>query len=125
MYLQKKANYSENYLGENIILDKLVAMDDVSSLDDRSEKFAIFLTVSRKYGLTCVYIFHTLYPTRQHWQMILSQTKFLNFFPGSVQTSSITRILSYFARYKYKMEPQNLRINRLYFEISNCKQNSA
>ena len=98
-------------------------MDDVSGFRDRSEEFAIFLTVSRKYGLTCAYIFHTLYLTRQHWQMILSQTNFFSFFPGSVQGSSIIRILSSFAsRYKYKMEHQNLRINRLYFEISNCRQ---
>ena len=55
--------------------------------------------------------------------MILSQTNFFSFFPESVQGSSIIRILSSFAsRYNYKMEHQNLRINRLYFEISNCIQ---
>ena len=40
-------------------------MDDVSGLADRSETFTNFLIVSRKFGLTCVYIFHTIYPTRQ------------------------------------------------------------
>ena len=75
MYQRKKANDSENYLGENMTLDRLIVMDDVSGLADRLEEFADFLTVSIRYGLTCVYIFHTLYPTRQHWQMILSQTK--------------------------------------------------
>ena len=46
-------------------LDRLTVMDDVSALADELEEFANFLTVSRKYRLTCVYIFHTLYPTRQ------------------------------------------------------------
>ena len=85
-----------------MILEKVIVMDDVSGLADRSDKFASFLTVSRKYGLTSVYIFHTFYhPARQNWQMIMSQTKIFNFFPGSVQPSSIIKILSYFAnRYK-------------------------
>ena len=50
-------------------------MDDVLDLADKSEAFANFLTVSRKFGLTCVIVFHTIYPTRQNWQMILAQTK--------------------------------------------------
>ena len=66
MYQQIKANYNENYLGRNMTLDRIIVMDDVSALADGSEEFANFLTVSRKYRLTCVYIFHTLYPTRQH-----------------------------------------------------------
>ena len=104
--------------------DRLIVMDDVSSLADRSEEFANFLTVSRKFGLTCVYIFHTIYPTRQHWQMILSQTKIFNFFPGSVQASSIIRILSSFCnRYKHNyILHRDLWTNRLFFEISNSTQ---
>ena len=106
IYKQKKSDYSENYLGENTVLDRVITMDDVSDLVDRSAEFANFLTASQKYGLTCVYIFHTIYPTRQHWQMILSHTKIFNFFPGSIQASAITRILSYFAgRYKNNYIP--------------------
>ena len=67
-----------------MIIDKVIVMDDVSGLADKSDKFANFLAVSRKYGITCVYIFRTMYPTRQNWQMIMSQTKIFNFFPGSV-----------------------------------------
>ena len=124
IYKRKKSDYSENYLGENTVLDRVITMDDVSDLADRSAEFANFLTVSQKYGLTCVYIFHTIYPTRQHWQMILSQTKIFNFFPGSIQASAITRILSYFAgRYKNNYIPhRDVWINRLYFEISNSAQ---
>ena len=38
-------------------------MDNVSGLADNSEAFANFLTVSRKFGLTCAYIFHAINPT--------------------------------------------------------------
>ena len=101
-------------------------MNDVSGLTDRSEECANFLTVSQKYRLTYVYIFHTIYPTRQHWQMILPQTKIFNFFPGSVQASAIIRILSSFAsRYKHNYIPhRDLWINRLYFEINSTQKQS-
>ena len=65
-YRRTKSDYIENDLGENMVLDKLIVMDNVSSLPDKSEEFANFLTVLRKYGLTCIYIFHTIYPTRQN-----------------------------------------------------------
>ena len=97
IYRQKKADYTENDLGENMILDKLIVMGNVSGPADRSKEFANFLIVSWKYGLTWLYIFHTIYPTRQNWQMIISQTKLFNFFPGLVHASSIIRILSSFA----------------------------
>lgn len=67
-----KAQYIENQLGEKMVLDKLIAMDDVSGLADKSDEFANFFTVSRKYGITCLYIFHTVYPSRENWQMIVS-----------------------------------------------------
>ena len=91
----KKAEYIENDLGENMVLDKVIVMNEVSGLADRSIESANFLTVSRKYGVTCVYIFYKIYPARQNWQMIISQTKIFNFFffSGSVQSSSIQRIL--------------------------------
>ena len=37
IYRQKKADYTENDLGENMILDKLIVMEDVSGLADRLE----------------------------------------------------------------------------------------
>ena len=33
---------------------------DVSGVADVSKKFANFLTVSRKFGYDCVYVFHVL-----------------------------------------------------------------
>ena len=84
VYNRRKSEYVENDLGEKMIFDKLIVMDEVSGLADKSEKFANFLTVSIKYGITCIYIFHTIHRNKQNWQMILSQTQTYNFFPGSV-----------------------------------------
>ena len=67
-------------------------MDDIQGLADKSENFANFLTVSRKF--TFVYIFHTIYPTRNNWQMIPSQTKIFNIFPGSIQASSVIKMFT-------------------------------
>ena len=113
----------KNDLGENMILDKLIVMDDVSIFANKSDEFANFLTVFRKYGITCVYIFHTIYPNWQNWQMILSQTQIF-FFPGSAQSSLIIKILSTFAnRYKNTYVPtRNIWINRLYYNISTSRQ---
>ena len=84
-------------LGENIRIDKLIVMDDVSGLADRCDDFSNFLTVSRKYGFSCIYVFHTIYPGRQSWEMIMSQTHIFNFFPGSVHSGRILKTLSLFA----------------------------
>ena len=73
-FTQKKSSYTDenNVLGENLIVDKLIVMDNVSGLADKSEDFSNFLTVSRKYGFSCVYIFHTIYPGRKSWEMRMS-----------------------------------------------------
>ena len=124
VYKQRKAEYVDSTLSEKMIIDKLIVMDDVSGLADKSGEFANFLTVSRKYGLMCVYIFHTIYPSRQNWQMIMSQTQIFNFFSGSIHSGSISRTLSTFAnRYKNNYIPiRNIWINKIYFEISNSKE---
>ena len=69
-------------------------MDNVSGLADKSDEFPKFLTVSRKCNFTCVYVFHTMHPMTSSWQMILSQAKIFNIFSGSLQTSSVVKILS-------------------------------
>ena len=124
IFMQRKSNYVNSELGEEMVLDKLIVMDGVSGLADKSDDFANFLTVSQKYGMTCVYIFHTIYPSRQNWEMIMSQTQIFNFFPGSVHSSSINRTLFLFAnRYKNTYLPiRNIWLNRLYFDISNPRQ---
>ena len=70
-------------IGEDNVSNKLIVMDDVSGLAGKSAKFANFVTASGIFKFTCVYVFHTIYPTRSNWQMILSQTKIFNIFPGS------------------------------------------
>ena len=99
--MQRKDNYVHRKLREEMSLDKLIVMDDVSGLADKSDIFSNFLTVSRKYGLSCVYIFHTIYPKRQNWEMIMSQTHIFNFFSRSVHSGTIQKTLSLFAS-KYK-----------------------
>ena len=56
--------------------------------------------------------------------MVLAQTKIFNIFPGSIQASSIVKILSSFcSRYKYNYIPnRNLWIKRLYYDISNSSE---
>ena len=78
--MQRKADYVNSELGEEMTIDKVVVMNNVSGLADKSDVFSNFLTVPRKYGLSCVYISHTIYPNRQNWEMIMSQTHEFNFF---------------------------------------------
>ena len=110
--------------GENTETDKLIVMDDVSGLANRCEDFSNFLTVSRKYGFSCVYVFHTIYPGRQSWEMIMSQTHIFNFFPGSIHSGRILKTLSLFAsRQKNTYVPTNqIWLNKLYFQISNSQE---
>ena len=107
-------------MGENKLLDRLVVIDGVLGLADKYTDFANFLTVSRKFGFTWVYIFHTIYLTRKNWQMILSQTMILNIFQGSIQASSVIKTLtSYCSRRTYEyILLRDLWFSRLYFDIS-------
>ena len=84
-------------MGEKLSINKLIVMDDVSDLPDKSSKFSNFLTVSRKYGFSCVYIFHTIYPNRPNWDMIMSQKHIFNFFPGPIHNSKFLKTLSLFS----------------------------
>ena len=122
-FTQDKSEYVDNELGENLQVNKLIIMDDVSGLADKSQEFSNFLTVSRKYGFSCLYVFHTIYPGRQNWEMIMSQTDIFNFFPGSIHSSRILKTLSLFAsRQKNTYLPnQQVWLNKLYFQISNSK----
>ena len=101
-------------------------MDDVSGLADKSEDFSNFLTVSRKYGFSCVYVFHTIYPGRQSLEM-MSETHIFNFFRGSVHSSKILKTLALFAsRQKNTYLPnQQVWLNQLYFKISKTKEKNC
>ena len=69
--------------GKNKKIDCLIVMDDVSGIADISRKVAIFLTVLRKFGYHCGYVFHVI-ATSQIWQKIISETNILNVFPSIV-----------------------------------------
>ena len=69
-------------LGEKDVFDRVIVMDHVSGLADKFNEFCSFLTVSRKYRYSCIYIFHIVFPQLKNWQMILSQTKIFNIFPS-------------------------------------------
>ena len=77
-------------------------MDDVSVLADKSSDFLNFLTVSRKYVFSGEYVFHTIYPNRQDWDMLMSQAHIFNFFPGSIHNSKVLKTLSLFANRQKK-----------------------
>ena len=123
-FTQDKSEYVDNELGENLLVNKLMIMDDVPGLADKSQEFSNLLTVSRKYGFPCLYVFHTIYPGRQNWEMIISQTHIFNFFPGSIHSSTILKTLSLFvSRQKNTYLPnQQIWLNKLYFQISNSKE---
>ena len=121
----EKSNYVEDSkVGENMKVNKLIVMDYVSGLADKSNEFPNFLTMSRKHSFSCLHVFHTIYPGKQSWKMIMSQTYFLNFFPGSIHNSRILKTLSLFATQQRNtyVPNKNVWLNKLYFEISNCKE---
>ena len=125
--MQIKADYIEYNLGELPVVTRLIILDDVSGLADKSEEFSNFLTVTRKYGFSCLYVFHMIYPGRQSWEMIMSQTHIFYFFPGSIHSSRILKTLSLFASRQKKtyIPNQQIWLNRLYFQISNSKEKNV
>ena len=101
--------------------NRLIVMDDVSGLADTSSKFASFLTVARKFGYHCVYIFHTIHPEKSIWKTILSHTNLLNIFPASVPIGTVKKILeANCIRRTTKYIPVNsLWITKLFIQLAN------
>ena len=93
-FQRNKVDDNDNVMGEKSKYNRVIIMDEVSGLAHKSENFAGFLTVARKFNFTVVYVFHTMYPSNQNWQMIIAQTKIFNILPGSIQISSISKILT-------------------------------
>ena len=109
-----------NY-GEKSIRSRLIVMDDVSGLADLSTKFANFLTVARKFGYHCLYIFHAIHPEKAIWRTILSQTNLLNIFPASVPLSTVKKVLkANCIRNSNKYIPVNsLWVTKLFIRLAN------
>ena len=120
-------NINDFETGESDVLDRLLVTDDVSGLADKSTEFSSFLTVSRRYGYSCVYIFHVVFSHLFNWQMILSQTKVFNISPSAVQLGNMSKILTNNCdRETIKYIPKReLWINRLYFEVIHKKNYSC
>ena len=55
-FTQDKSESVDSEMGEQLTVNRLIIMDDVSGLADKSEEFSKFLTISRKYGsmLLCI-----------------------------------------------------------------------
>ena len=77
-------------------------MDDVSGVVDISKKFANFLTVSRKFGYNCVYVFHVIVPASQIWQKIISETNIFNIFLLVFRITLLQKLFKVIAFYKVK-----------------------
>ena len=99
-------------------------MDDVSGVADVSKKFANFLTVSRKFGYNCVYVFHVIVPASEIWQKIISQTNIFNIFPASVPHNAVTKIIqSNCILQKRKYFPaRSLWPNRVFTDLVNSHE---
>ena len=71
---------SRGSYGENIKSDRLTVTDDVSVLAEKSNVFASFLTVERKFKYSCIYMFHITFQKKSIWKLILLQTNMFNIF---------------------------------------------
>ena len=63
-FLYKRRILFCNIFGENKKFDKLIVMDNVSGLAGKSNGFANFLAVCRKFGYICLHTFHIIYPIK-------------------------------------------------------------
>ena len=81
-----------------------------------------FLTVTRKYNYNSIYIFHTVFPEKSNWRLILSHTNIFNIFPASVPINSVTKnFRGYLPKKNKKIYiPQNaFWLSRLFFDLAN------
>ena len=113
-----------NSCRENKKLDWLIIMDDVSGVADTSKKFANFLTVSRKFGNNCVYLFHVIVPASQIWQKIISQTNIFNIFPASVPHNTVAKIIqsNCILQSKKYVPARSLWLNRVFTDLANSHE---
>ena len=113
-----------NLFGENKKLDRLIIMDDVSGIADTSKYFSNFLTVSRKYGYNCVYVFHVINSSSQIWQKIISQTNIFNIFPATVPFNSVSKIIqsNCILQSKKYVPVRSLWLSRVFNDLANTHE---
>ena len=99
-------------------------MDDVSGIADISKYFSNFLTVSRKYGYNCVYVFHVINPSSQIWQKIISQTNIFNIFPATVLFNSVSKIIqgNCILQSKKYVPVRSLWLSRVFNDLANSHE---
>ena len=105
-------------------LDRLIIMDDVSGVTDISKKLANFLTVSRKFGYNCAYVFHVIVPASQIWQKIISQTNMFNIFIASVPHNTVAKIIqsNCILQSKKYVPARSLWLNRVFTDLANSHE---
>ena len=96
-------------------------MDDVAGVADVSKKTANFLTVSRKFGYNCIYVFHVIVPASQIWQKIISQTNIFNIFPSSIPYNTVAKIIqsNCILQSKKYVPARSLWLSRVFTNIAN------
>ena len=99
-------------------------MDDVSGVADVSKKLANFLTVSKKFGYNCVYVFHVIVPASQICQKIISQTNIFNIFPASVPHNAVAKIIqsNCILQSKKYVPARSLWLNRAFTDLVNSHE---
>ena len=117
-------NNVNNYFGENKKLNRLIIMDDVSGAADVSKKFANFLTVSRKFGYNCVYVFHVTVLASQIWQKNISQTNIFNIFTARLPHNTVAKIIqsNCILQSKKYVPVRLLWLNRVFTDLSNSHE---
>ena len=119
--ISQEANIEDINYREKKKRSRLIIADDVSGLADNSVKFANFLTMARKFGYHCLYIFHAIHPEKAIWRTISSQTNLLNIFPASVPLSTVKMVLeANCIRSTNKYIPVNsLWVTKLFIKLAN------
>ena len=105
-------------------MDRLIIMDGVSGVGDISKNLSNFLTVSRKSGYNCVYVFHVIVPSSQVWQKIISQTNIFNIFPTSVPFNTVAKIIqsNCILQSKKYVPARSLWLNRVFSDLANSHE---
>ena len=123
-YDDNSKNNVNSSFGENRKLDRPIIMDDISGIADISKKISTVLTVSRKFGYNCVYVFHVIVPSSQVWQKIFSQTNIFNIFPASVLFNTVSKIIrsNCILQSKKYVPARSLWLNRVFSDLANSHE---
>ena len=83
--------------------------------------FPNFLTVSRKFGYNCVYVFHLIVPASQIWQNIISQTNNINIFSASVPHNTVAKTIqsNCVLQSKNYVPARSLWLKRIFTDLAN------